>query len=129
MEDSYKHGILWQDYQHQQLLRAISALNKKRGTVLESTELKKTITFLGFYVKSHFDLEEYYMQSLAYPEIRKHKEQHAEFTEHIQAFKLKVRSSNDPGLLLNELCNWLQDHIMGIDKKLAEFIKTRTGDV
>ena len=125
MDDNYKHGLLWQDHQHQQLLSAIYALNRKRDTALESSELKKTLAFLDFYVKSHFDMEEHYMESLGYPEIDAHQKQHAEFTEHVRIFRGKVKSSNDPSLLLTELCNWLKDHIMGVDKDLAEFIKAK----
>ena len=73
MEEKYKHGLLWQDYQHNQLLDCIGSLNKSRNTEQELIEFKVALQFLEFYVKAHFDLEEYYMHLMNYPEALSHK--------------------------------------------------------
>ncbi len=123
MEEQFKHGLLWQDYQHSQLLTCIESLNKTRQTKLELTELKKAIVFLEFYVKIHFEMETYYMQELNYPDIFNHQKAHEKFVRMLTSFKSEMETIKDSSGIITELCNWVMDHILKTDKKLADYIK------
>ena len=125
MKAIYKNGLLWQDYQHSQLLACISSLNKTRDTESELTELKKTVTFLEFYTKTHFEIEAHYMEVLAYPDTDRHKKAHEDFEHMVAGFKAELNSAKDSSTLITDLCGWIKDHILKSDKKLAAFIKNQ----
>ncbi|MHC4871520.1 MAG: bacteriohemerythrin [Planctomycetota bacterium] len=125
MNSTYKHGVMWQDHQHEQLLDCISSLNKVRDTEEEKEEFIKLINFLELYVKTHFDLETYYMKSLGYPDKDDHVLEHDKFTSMVVRYKRKAEKSQHSSELLTELCNWIQNHILEKDAKLAEFIIER----
>jgi len=127
MEEQFKHGLLWQDHQHSQLLTCIESLNKTRSTKLELTELENAIRFLEFYVKTHFEMETYYMQELNYPDTFNHQKAHEQFVRMLTSFKAKVETITDSSTIITELCNWVMDHILKTDKKLADFIKHQAG--
>jgi len=79
---------------------------------------------LKLYAEHHFILEETYMQLLAYPLAGAHIAAHDRFREELAAMM-----ETDPSMsqllqdsLSDFLYKWLKLHVLGIDKKLEDFV-------
>ncbi len=78
------------------------------------------------YTAHHFLSEEKYMQEKGYPDITGHVQLHNEFARNIIVLKYTYEFKNI------ELCldlillivNWIHDHIIGEDKKFADYVKS-----
>jgi len=109
--------IIWQDTQHQVLFELIEQI--------------KVIPFdpeilhrLKLYAEHHFVLEETYMRELDYPHIEAHLEAHDRFREELEAM-LETDPTMHESLqvsLSDFLYKWLKLHVLGIDKKLEDFV-------
>ncbi len=82
------------------------------------------LTNLQLYAEHHFALEESYMVKLDYPDTADHIHAHDRFREELEAM---VNSQENINSALQEslslfLSEWLRLHVLGIDKKLEEYI-------
>jgi hemerythrin len=109
--------ILWQDTQHQALFTLIEEIKE----VPFDPEI---LVRLKLYAEHHFVLEETYMMALDYPHRDEHIEAHDRFREELAAML-----DTDPTMhhalqvsLSDFLYKWLKLHVLGIDKKLEEFV-------
>ncbi len=109
--------ILWQDTQHQALFTLI-------GQIKEVPFDPEILVRLKLYAEHHFILEETYMVALDYPHREEHMEAHDRFREELAAML-----DTDPTMhhalqvsLSDFLHKWLKLHVLGIDKKLEEFL-------
>lgn len=109
--------IIWQDTQHQVLFELIDKIKE----VPFDPEI---LTRLKLYAEHHFILEETYMVQLDYPHIDAHVEAHNRFR-----VELAAMLDTDPTMhqalqisLSDFLYKWLKLHVLGIDKKLEEFV-------
>lgn len=109
--------IIWQDSQHQILFDLIERIKE----VPFDPEI---ITRLKLYAENHFYLEEIYMEKLGYPEADLHLKAHNRFREELEALaEIEPDSSCDLQVALsNFLYRWLKMHVLGIDKKLEQFV-------
>ena len=109
--------IIWQDSQHQILFDLIDRIKE----VPFDPEI---ITQLRLSAENHFTLEEIYMEKLAYPEAEPHRKAHNRFREELEALTdIEPDSSSDLQVALsNFLYKWLKMHVMGIDKRLEDFV-------
>ncbi len=96
-------------------------------TDVNSTEdFNNILADLGKYAATHFTYEEIHMLDISYDHIKEHAAQHAIFKAKIKEFN-RIRNvvSREPKLdLLDFLNKWMQGHIVGEDKKLAEWKQT-----
>ena len=118
-------GIIWQDFQHKQLIDNINKLldclitgNKDKETFY------KTIKFVKEFSLNHFNLEELYMKKHDFPGMKGHVKEHRLFTDDLNHFisvciYREVESSTE---LLNKLNTWFSHHIQTTDKILADFL-------
>lgn len=113
--------ILWQDTQHQVLFTLIEQIKQ---VPFDPDILLR----LKLYAEHHFILEETYMQALEYPYQEEHMEAHDRFREELAAML-----DTDPTMhhalqvsLSDFLYKWLKLHVLGIDKKLEEFVLKST---
>jgi len=83
------------------------------------------------YTASHFELEEQYMTRYAYPEYKGHKAIHDKLVGQVLELKSAVAAGKNIISidLMNFLKDWLQNHIMSIDKKLGAFLSQKKGTV
>lgn len=109
------------DAQHKTLVEMINQLHQSmldnRGIEAQKTIIEKMVE----YANVHFESEEKHMRRLAYPGYQQHKTEHVHFAE--KAFELQKRF-NDTGFvltleILSFLRNWLQEHILVIDKQYS----------
>jgi hemerythrin len=85
-------------------------------------------------VAEHFSAEERYMRLHNYPGILLHRAEHEAFAKAVAAFKKKALDLEAHGEVTaflaveieHKLEQWMTDHIMKLDKKMADFIRERT---
>jgi hemerythrin len=112
------------DRQHQELFRMLNDLHDamKEGTGAQAAPgiLKNLVQ----YVLEHFACEEALMAQAGYPDLARHKAEHDKLTDELAQI-LQDFESGKVALsmkLLQFLRTWLQDHILGCDKKYAPFL-------
>ena len=109
--------LIWQDTQHQMLFLLIDQIK----VVPFDREI---IVKLKLYAEHHFSLEETYMEILEYPDASDHLKAHNRFREELEA--MMETDVGDSKLLQNVLSDflykWLKLHVLGIDKKLEDYI-------
>lgn len=109
--------IIWQDTQHQVLFELIAQI---REIPFDPDILVR----LKLYAEHHFILEETYMEQLEYPHREAHVHAHDRFREELAAM-LDTDPTMHPALqnsLSDFLYKWLKLHVLGIDKKLEDYV-------
>lgn len=95
--------------------------------------LMKTLRYLDAFVSEHFRAEEEYMRRHNYPGILVHRAEHEEFAKIIAAFRQKAMDLDARGEVLSFLAvevehrleKWLTDHILKLDRKMADYLRER----
>jgi len=124
-KEEFQHGLIWQDFQHHQLIDNINALiNSVTSGDSDDKSFRKAALFTIQYCSGHFKIEEEYMKKHGYSLTESHIEQHNLF---IDDFKKIISDNNLNGaqkssVLLNKLLTWFKDHILTDDKLFANFI-------
>ncbi len=117
------------DNQHIELFRMINVLVKGLKNGMANKDLSDNIKFLQEYVVYHFSQEEQEMEKYNYPEFQAHKQLHIDFIAAINRITSKFTMTGDNTAVLEELAgvglDWLNEHITKVDKKLADYFKSR----
>jgi hemerythrin-like metal-binding protein len=112
------------DEEHLQL---ISLINELQMTIVEDQD-QETINHifdrLIKYTIVHFDNEEKMLKEAGYPDLKEHAREHKKLKAQVQ------KLSREKNFLLSSniaefLQVWLKDHILGSDKKYAEYFKEK----
>ncbi len=124
LEQKYHTGVVWQDFQHKELMDLFFKLKKARDDQADEDAFKHAIAFLSMYVNHHFKLEEVYMDIYAYPDREKHKLEHNSYIKTLKAFRInhKTYSAAAMDKLMTKIKNWILNHILGDDKNLGAHI-------
>jgi hemerythrin len=126
-DDSLSVNVAEIDKQHQKLVGMINDLNDAMRERQGKDALGKIITGLMNYAVTHFSTEERYFDQFGYPETVSHKKEHSKFAQQVSTFKTKF-DTEPLGLsieVINFLSDWLQNHIMSIDKKYGPFFNEK----
>lgn len=122
--DDYKHGIVWMDWQHADLIKEFHALHEACEKGESALAIMKSSRTLERYIEDHFGLEETYMKKYGFPDFKRHQREHLTFRHKFKEFRetgldgeAKVCSD-----LLELLVDWIMKHIMGTDKEVAKFL-------
>jgi len=125
------------DMQHRELVNKINKLIDvlEKGEDVEGITLDEIFVFLSEYVDVHFRTEEMYMDQTNYPETTEHKKAHKWFEDKVRELHARYLREGKTETFLEEvesfLIDWLKDHIMKTDKKLASYLldelKKRSG--
>ncbi len=120
----YKTGVVWQDFQHKQLIDLFEQVKKAKASQKDENLYRYTVAFLATYVNHHFKLEEEYMDKYNYPDKEKHAREHAGFIKELKAFRKDNYEYSQEGAdeLLMRMGEWILDHILGNDITLGAFI-------
>lgn len=121
--DSLSVQVAEIDGQHQKLVRMINELNDAMRQGKGKEMLGPIVSGLIGYARTHFSTEEQYFERFGYPDADSHRKEHAEFTRKVTEFKAGFDAGKF-GLsieIINFLSDWLQKHIMGVDRKYVSF--------
>lgn len=122
----YAVGIKVIDDQHQILISLINKLHDAIESQFESASLESILEELFDYTRYHFTTEETLMAQYGYTEekLTKHKKQHQLFIAELNSSQADIDklTIEDAALIQEFLVNWLKNHILKVDTKLAEFL-------
>ena len=125
--DELATGILWQDFQHAELIDHINRLQQAILAKQAQAELWRMIDFLEKYVDNHFSMEERYMEVAHDPTIQAHARAHQQFRENLT----ELRSYDGTGAqitaaaLCYDLYEWVTNHIRTTDKALGHLLQQK----
>ncbi len=106
------------DEQHRKLVGMINILHDALQANKGRDVQRAVILDMLNYAVVHFGTEEKYMRRFNYAGYLSHKAEHCKFAD--KAGELKDRSFVLTLEVLTFLRNWLQEHILGTDKKYAK---------
>ena len=123
-QEDFKHGIIWMDWQHEDLIKEFHRLSDACEQGSCAIEIMKISRTLERYVKEHFGQEEAYMQKYNFPDFKKHQREHLTFRQKFKEFQdTGLKGEKEAGdELLWMIINWIMKHIMNTDKILAKFL-------
>ena len=114
------------DEQHKRLFDLINQLHeeivvKKSGHEGIGAALEELIQ----YTKTHFELEERFLESMHYPELAQHKAKHEALTKRVVKLQQDFTAGKTTvaGELMNLMHFWLRNHILQADRKYGAFLR------
>ncbi len=114
------------DQQHKQLIEILNELYQAFVDKEHKEKIGTIINRLEEYTKYHFGTEEKYFDLFGFYDKENHIKEHQEFREKVEEFIQKYRKQSE-ALTYNVMVylrNWLNNHIMGTDRKYIEcFVK------
>lgn len=125
-KELYSVGVDIIDEQHKKLFSLINKLFDAMKIGKGSSMVGSILDELIEYTKNHFSAEEDYMAKCNYPELKTHRELHIKLTEDIGKIKSKLANNPNSNLSIQTmdfLKDWLNQHIQGVDKKYAPYMK------
>ncbi len=126
--DSYSIGIPELDKEHRKLVNLINTFLSTIHTNDEKETIKLTFDNLLSYADEHFTSEEAFMELHKYPGLKEHRKEHIKLTK--EAVQLnKNKDYIFPENIADFLISWLTDHILGTDKKYAEYILEKDSNI
>jgi hemerythrin len=125
--EKYQVGIGFVDTQHKQLVDIINRLHQAMATGKGKDQLETTLQELIQYTKAHFAAEEKVLESHSYPDFPAHHAEHERLTSVVEEFRRKL-ANKEVALsvgVMDFLKDWLGNHILGVDKRYAPFLKSQ----
>jgi len=119
-------GVHAMDLEHQKLISLMNQLYSLSKSKAPKPRLVMVLDQLAAYTVKHFEDEERFMQSIAFPGFITHQQVHKslleKFGKHAQSFK-ECSDPVVPNEFFTFLKVWLQAHIMGLDRKYSQHAK------
>ena len=114
------------DGQHKELIDKINKLLDSCETSKDKLVAVKTLDYLADYTEFHFGEEEKLQESINYPGIEKHKEEHAKLRKVVKELYEMLEEEEGPSNAFVEQVNknviqWLYGHIKTFDRSVAEY--------
>ncbi len=112
------------DIQHLWLIKLVVDMDQamRDSKLTRDAVLAHTIAEASEYIDVHFRTEEQLMDIIEYPDKARHQATHRKFVEFVQQRRKELESGNTRAAmtLVNDLRQWLTNHIALDDKTLAE---------
>ncbi len=126
-KDDYSVNIAEIDKQHKALIDLINRLHAAILSGKANEALGEILTDLVYYTVYHFETEEKFFDEFDYPESESHKQKHKDLVQQVAAVQ---KNHNDGEKVLtmdvmNFLRDWLQEHILGTDKKFGPYLNSK----
>lgn len=124
-------GVEMIDMEHQRLFEIIADANRVVQAELlhdKYDEIIHIIDELKAYTEEHFHDEEAYMEEIQYPELPAQKRAHGNFIDKLAEIDLDNMDDNQQEYLeelISFLLNWLIVHILHMDKKIGEYVRSK----
>jgi hemerythrin len=112
------------DQQHQKLFGMLNELHDAMKVGEGAQTAPRVLKNLVEYVCEHFALEEALMAQAQYPELARHKAEHDKLTGEVAKLMQDFESGKTvmSMTLQRFLRTWLQEHILGCDKKYMSYL-------
>ena len=129
--DKYLTGIDLIDKEHRQLFLIIGEANELIHDELLFDKYDKIVDIINNlreYTEFHFADEEVYMETLQYPDLPQQKKAHQSFVDKLNEIDLdEVDEKQQEYLnnLISFLLSWLTMHILKMDKKIGDYVKSQ----
>lgn len=123
--EKYRIGVPLIDADHLNLFMEVARFNEHLHSGMSAEELGKSLSFLDKYVGAHFAREEMLMREKGYPEYTQHKALHLHLKKVVFAVRRVFQTDIDKvnKAKLNQfLHDWLVNHILKVDVKLAPYV-------
>jgi len=119
------------DGQHKELFSRFNKLLQACHEGKGHEEVGRLLIFLGEYVRTHFDAEERLQREHRYPGYAAHRREHDEFIVRLRSLEDEF-AGNEGGVALvirtnQMISNWLNRHICGTDREMANYLHTVSG--
>jgi hemerythrin-like metal-binding protein len=117
----YSVNIKTIDDQHQELVNILNRLFIGVAMCEDDQFIAGILDALKNYTQTHFELEERLMQQAKYKDIEAHKLEHKKLIGQLDQLckKHALEGKSIQYEMLDFLKAWLQDHILGVDKKYS----------
>lgn len=124
---SFEVGYAAIDTQHRRLVDILNLIMGAMKTPGAEAATAKALGELVDYTKTHFAMEEGLMAQHRYTDVDAHKKQHADLIAKVDALGADVKAGKQlvSSKTVMFLQNWLVDHILKSDKKLAQFLNAK----
>jgi hemerythrin-like metal-binding protein len=126
-DERFDIGVQEMNDQHKKLIDLMNELHILDEKKASKAEILKTLDALKNWTLRHFNEEEAYMASIAYPDLAVHKGTHAALIKNFLGYADEVANGDGsvPPKFFQFLKFWLASHICGIDTKYAAYSKTK----
>jgi hemerythrin len=123
--DTFSVEIKQIDEQHKKLFSLFNDLHEAMQKGMGGKIINRILKELRDYTSYHFAAEESWMKMLNYPGLAKHKQEHQEAIKQVNKFIIEYARGSKavPYEVLKFLSNWLQNHILQIDREYAPYLK------
>jgi len=126
-------GIRSIDLQHEELIGMLNELDDAHGSGKSQTVLDDVLQRLGTYVAFHFATEEALIVGLPHSErhAEEHLRQHGNFIEQLTKMREQAKQDGPQTMryLIDFLNEWLYEHILKTDRKLAALLHSQAAKV
>ncbi len=125
--DAYSVKINFVDEQHNTIFNYINQIHAAIKTRQPQAEMAKTLTALAEFTTMHFGEEEKVMTEHNYPDYPNHKKIHTALLAKVGEIVNKMSSGEEVDLVgvMVFLKDWLQVHILQVDKKYGPYLIER----
>jgi hemerythrin len=121
-DDKYSVGIRTIDSQHKELFRHLNELLEAMKQGEASDVITPIILEVEKYAVLHFQKEEFFFQRFSFQGAAEHIQEHQNFRKRVVELKEDLKSGKIKITfeLLNFLKDWIDHHILVVDKQYSE---------
>jgi hemerythrin len=118
-------GVESIDNEHKRLIKIANAIIKISNESRSKDQLIHAISYLREYTVVHFQNEEHYMESIHYPGLAEHRQEHAKLKLVVKDYQATLyhAESLDGIDVLSFIKSWLLEHVLGSDMRIKAYIK------
>jgi len=126
--ESLSVGVESIDNEHKRLIKIANAIIKISNDSGSKTQLTRALSYLREYTVIHFQNEEHYMQSIHFPGLGEHRQEHARLKNVVKDYQATLYHSESlEGIdVLGFIRSWLLDHVLKTDMKIKSFTLEHT---
>lgn len=123
-DDSLSVGNAQIDKDHKRLMDLVAQLNEAMRSGQGRSAVGTILDELVSYTEEHFRTEENFMREINYPDFPVHKAEHERLVKEVKDLQTRFQSGSITITVSvsNFLADWLRNHILVQDKKLASAI-------
>jgi len=119
----YDLGIPIIDEQHRGIVTIINSLHYGTQSSYIKNILSPTIGMLRSYADIHFQTEEYFIETIGFPDAANHRLLHREYTSRLAGIERELSIDKDPRQLMGFLKKWWLGHICEEDMLFKNYYK------